>query len=184
MKGRNMGVDPRFVKIVLDQFSLPIGGIHGVFHWARVMENGMRLAAECGARLDVVEYFALLHDSRRLDDGLDEYHGARAVQFASAFRNPWIDLDEEGFVFLEQAMSRHTGGACDGNVTVQVCLDADRLDLERVGIQPDPRWLCTPHAREPETIAWASARARNGHVAVEILERWGIDWKQIQPGYG
>jgi uncharacterized protein len=184
MNDEIMAVDPRFVKIVLDQYPLSKGGIHGVFHWARVMENGMRLAPECGARLDVIEYFALLHDSRRLDDGLDEYHGPRAVQFAGVLRNPWIDLDEAGFVLLEQAMSRHTGGTCDEDVTVQVCLDADRLDLERVGIQPDPRWLCTPHARDPETIAWASARARNGYVAIEILERWGIDWKQIQSTYG
>jgi uncharacterized protein len=129
--------------------------------------------------VDVLEYFALLHDSRRLDDDHDASHGARAAQFAIALRNPWIDLDEEGFVLLEQALSRHTGGTCEEDVTVQACLDADRLDLERVGIQPNPRWLCTPRARDPETIAWASARARTGYVAIEILERWGIDWKQI-----
>lgn len=179
-----MGVDPRLVKIILDQYPLSIGGIHGVLHWARVMENGLRLAPECGARLDVIEYFALLHDSRRLDDGHDANHGARAVQLANALRNPWIDLDEEGFGSLEQAISCHTGGGCDEDVTVQVCLDADRLDLERVGIHPDPRWLCTPCAREPETIAWASVRARAGHVAVAILKRWGIDWKQYQSIFG
>ena len=31
-------------------------------------------------------------------------------------------------------------------------VDADRLDLGRVGIQPHPKRLCTPHARRSDTI--------------------------------
>ena len=39
------------------------------------------------------------------------------------------------------------------------CWDADRLDLLRVGIVPDPRRLCTPFARLEETIDGACKRA-------------------------
>ena len=34
--------------------------------------------------------------------------------------------------------------------------DADRLDLGRVGIPPDPARLCTPAAKEPRAFAWAT----------------------------
>ena len=55
-------ITPEFVKFILDQFPMRLTGIHGVFHWARVFENGRHLAGITGARLDVIEHFALLHD--------------------------------------------------------------------------------------------------------------------------
>jgi hypothetical protein len=36
----------------------------------------------------------------------------------------------------------------DGDITVQTCWDADRLDLPRVGIQPLPQFLCTEAAKK------------------------------------
>ncbi|MFM7531655.1 MAG: hypothetical protein ACKO5J_04035, partial [Rubrivivax sp.] len=51
----------------------------------------------------------------------------------------------------------HSSGLTEADVTVQTCWDADRLDLGRVGIRPSPRYLCTPAARQPETIARAYA---------------------------
>jgi uncharacterized protein len=49
---------------ILEDYALPLGGDHGVAHWARVLENGLRLAEETGANVEVVQLFALLHDSR------------------------------------------------------------------------------------------------------------------------
>ncbi len=45
------------------------------------------------------------------------------------------------------------------NITVQACFDSDRLDLGRVGHYPDPNRLCTPLAKELETIEWAYHRS-------------------------
>lgn len=42
--------------------------------------------------------------------------------------------------------------------------DADRLDLLRCGIAPDPQYLCTDAGRAPERIAWANARSTAGVV--------------------
>ena len=39
------------------------------------------------------------------------------------------------------------------------CWDADRLDLGRVGIRPDPRRLFTAAARSPELLSWAYQRS-------------------------
>jgi uncharacterized protein len=38
-------------------------GIHGAAHWTRVRYHGPRLAAQTGARPDVVMLFAFLHDA-------------------------------------------------------------------------------------------------------------------------
>ena len=50
----------------------------------------------------------------------------------------------------------------DADITVQTCWDADRLDLGRVGIRPDPRRLCTAAARNPRMIEAAFARSLAG----------------------
>jgi hypothetical protein len=44
-----------------------------------------------------------------------------------------------------------------GDPLVGVCWDADRLDLWRVGIKPDPRDLSTEAAKRPERIGWAKS---------------------------
>ena len=172
-------VTTAFVQFILDQFPMKPQGIHGIFHWARVYENGRRLAAETGARLDVIEYFALLHDSRRKNDWGDHKHGPRAAAFITGLREQWIDLDDVGFSSLVQAVKGHTNGSCDADVTVQTCWDADRLDLKRVGISPIPSRLCTPPAREPATIQWASERASHHWIAEATLEAWGINWREL-----
>ena len=59
------------LKTVLQDYALPLGGDHGVAHWARVLENGLRLAEETGAIVEVVQLFAVLHDSRRLNEVTD-----------------------------------------------------------------------------------------------------------------
>jgi hypothetical protein len=40
---------PLVLSAILDEYELPLEGAHGVSHWARVMENGLRLAEETGA---------------------------------------------------------------------------------------------------------------------------------------
>ena len=62
-------------------FALSLEGIHGEAHWARVNENGLRLAHETGADVEVVELFAFLHDAKRQNDGWDREHGQRAAEF-------------------------------------------------------------------------------------------------------
>ena len=57
-------------------------------------------------------------------------------------------------------------------MTIQTCWDADRLDLIRAGITPDPNHLCTAAAKEPKIIRWANARSKNG----TIPEFVHIDW--------
>lgn len=143
-------------------YALNWDGIHGIRHWLRVRENGLRLAEGTGADVVVVELFAFVHDIRRLNDGRDPEHGARAAAWMRAEGRALIDLDPQAFDRLAYACAYHTAGLIEADVTVQTCWDADRLDLGRVGITPVPHRLCTPTARRPDVIAWALRRSQEG----------------------
>jgi uncharacterized protein len=145
---------------VRSQFVLDWKGIHGVPHWVRVRENGLLLARRTGARPDVVELFALFHDSRRLNDGHDPGHGERGAAFAKSMAGSLFDLDPRGLQLLMEACRGHSDGLTEGDITVLTCWDADRLDLGRIGIQPDPARLCTEAAREPGMLERAIRRSR------------------------
>jgi uncharacterized protein len=134
-------------------------GIHGWPHWVRVLENGALLTAATGADLKVVEMFALLHDIERCNDSLDPGHGARAAMLLGMLPRELLPLDWFQLQQLEFACAHHTDGLLDADVTIQTCWDADRLDLGRVGIEPDPARLCTEAARRPEILAWAWRRS-------------------------
>lgn len=147
------------IAAVRRQFRLNWHGIHGAPHWARVLLNGRAIAARCEARLDVIELFAFLHDSCRHSDGRDVHHGRRAVDFAHRLRGDVLHIDNAGFELLAEACSTHSAGGTAGDLTVRACWDADRLDLWRVGITPDPRRMATTAACEPAVFEQAQARA-------------------------
>ncbi len=148
-------VPQALVDLVQTGFALHLDGIHGIAHWRRVCANGLRLAKSTGADTVIVELFAFLHDSKRMNDGRDPQHGARAAQFAASLRGSLLTLPDEEFELLRYACEYHTDGLIKAHVTVQTCWDADRLDLGRIGVRPDPRRLCTTAAREASMIEWA-----------------------------
>ena len=166
---------PLVVKSVLKDYALPLIGDHGVAHWARVLENGMRLAEETGANVEVVQLFAVLHDSRRQNEVTDPEHGPRAAELAMELRGIVFNLDDEGIRLLYKACHGHTHQRTHPDVTVQTCWDSDRLDLGRVGITPHPSRLCTRVAKRPDMIKWADGRASFGVVPTFVLDDWGID---------
>lgn len=145
------------------EFTLEWQGIHGAPHWARVQENGLRLAEQTGANTNVVRLFSFLHDSCRKHDGRDLGHGVRAAQFALELRGVYFDLPDAEFELLILACRGHSDGLLEADITVQTCWDADRLDLGRVGIRPDPCRLCTAAAREHALINWAYNRSITDH---------------------
>ena len=166
---------PLILDTVLEGYALPRDGFHGIAHWARVMDNGLLLAGETGADAEVVRLFALLHDSRRIGEGGDPDHGPRAAEFARTLRGTAFDLDDASFLLLHRACAGHTIERTHPDVTIRTCWDADRLDLGRVGVAPDPAFLGTEAARRPEILRWADTRATFLVVPAWLKEEWGID---------
>lgn len=145
---------------ILDRFQLSHDGFHGPPHWERVRENGLFLARHTAADVSVVEAFSWLHDSCRQNEGRDPAHGKRAADFVAELHLEGVlGLSDEQCDLLIEACRHHSHGRTEADVTVQVCWDADRLDLGRVGTRPDPDRLCTDVARHRKTIRWAYARS-------------------------
>lgn len=153
----------RCVDRVRLRYRLRWEGLHGASHWARVLENGLRLAASTPEiRMDVVSSFAVLHDSCRQNDLVDPRHGARAaVLVRDLSRDGFLPMDEDGVVLLEKACRTHTGGRIPEVPTVMACWDSDRLDLPRIaGVEVRVEWLGSPLAKESLFVEAATQRAR------------------------
>ena len=163
------------LNVILSQYELPWQGIHGVSHWARVLENGRRLARLTGAKLAVVELFAVFHDARRLNERRDDEHGRRGAELAAVLWGEYFALSEADFELLETACIYHTAGLTKAEITIQTCWDADRLDLLRSGIRPTPRYLCTSAAKDPAILAWANKRSGEYHVPALVQTEWGLE---------
>ncbi|MEQ8762509.1 MAG: hypothetical protein RL885_01185 [Planctomycetota bacterium] len=155
-------IQPELAKVLRAEFRLDWLGIHGAGHWARVRQNGLRLADHTGADVEVVELFAFLHDVQREDDGTDLEHGLRAARYAESLRGTHIHLDDHRFRLLRLACEGHSRGETRADPTVQTCWDADRLDLGRIGVMPHPKYLCTDVAKDLAVIEWAYARSQAG----------------------
>ena len=126
---------------------------HGVRHWRAVAQVGLGLTEQTeGCDPLVVVLFGLFHDSMRWNDGDDPEHGARAAVLAHSLCS---NLDSAALDVLCVACDKHTDGLITDHPTIGACWDADRLNLWRVGIRPDPACLSTAAAREPERLPWS-----------------------------
>jgi uncharacterized protein len=129
---------------IADQFPLGRHSIHGPSHWERVDAWGQRLAASTqGADLVVVRLFAVFHDSQRFTECTDPLHGARGAAFARQVHGDWFRIESDRLRLLMQACERHEWGETSDDPTIGCCWDADRLDLPRVSIEPDPEFMST-----------------------------------------
>ncbi len=133
------------LRTILEGYELPKEGIHGPRHWIRVSKVGLKLAkATTGADQEVVHMFALFHDARRVNEDCDHGHGLRGADLARSMRNTHLThLNDSQFDLLIYACEHHTDGETSTDPTIGCCWDADRLDLDRVGIEPEAAYLST-----------------------------------------
>lgn len=117
--------------------------IYGIEHSDRVAENGKRLLLP-GASPNVVAAFAYLHDAERSDSETDSEHGEKAALLVDTIRHKYLaDLTDTEIELLKEACRVHGSTHKTGNPTIDICLDADRLDLPRLGIKPTPEQMAT-----------------------------------------
>lgn len=131
-------------------------GIHGLEHSERVDGFGCSLAQETTeADRDVIRWFAYLHDYKRINNGYDINHGQRAAEYIDTIRETYlINLSDAQIESLKYACANHTIKHKTGDVTIDICFDADRLDLPRVGIKTNADKLATEIARKYSEIGY------------------------------
>lgn len=162
---------PGILKLALDRgVTNPPGMsiLHGEVHWKCVALTAFWLARHTPkADLEFIFTFAMLHDTMRLDDGADPEHGARAAKLFIALTQE-NELDAFGAydqrtLDMVHALTHHVGSTNAvgyDNPNVGLCWDADRLNLWRVGLTPDDRYLTTAMAK-------TEAAKRYGYVLCE-----------------
>jgi uncharacterized protein len=125
-----------------------LGTTHGVEHWDRVARFGWMLYQE-DADMDVILAFAYLHDSERKDNAMDIEHGKRASLLIDRIRETELNALSDGQIAkLKRACELHTIEHRTGDITIDTCFDADRMDLLRVGIMPSPERMATKRGAE------------------------------------
>jgi uncharacterized protein len=130
--------------------------MHGPAHWKCVALTGCMLMKDSGAGDPaVVLLFGLLHDSMRIHDGGDRDHGRRAGAFALELNGQLFHLDKAQIDLLQRACNDHNFGKLSKDPTIAACWDADRLNLWRLGMRPDERFLSTDAAKQKKRIDWA-----------------------------
>ena len=143
---------------------------HGLGHWGRVLENGMKLAPLTGADEVVVALFAIFHDCKREDDSRDHFHGPRAAKFVYEIAPYHLGfLDWKQINTLAKACHGHTNCRNSIDPTIGTCWDADRLDIPRIGTEEnpypvDPYYLSTDAAKTTEIREWSHERASQVQV--------------------
>ena len=137
---------------ICDYYRLNLNGAHGIEHWESVYTNTLILSKVYGVYSKVFMLFALLHDSQRFDEDDDLEHGIRAAKKVQSY------LDEGKIILgikdqkrLLYACSNHTKANKNDplydDLIVQICLDADKLDIGRVGVIPEKSHFLTPYAQ-------------------------------------
>ena len=161
---------------------LPLFSIHGPGHWLRVLQNGRALAALTpGADTELIDLFAMLHDSERRDEDGDRGHGERAAT------SLWV-LKIEGLLRVGSQRQKTLADACAGHelggvtvdLTIGCCWDADRLELARLGRRPVAHFLSTTAALDPGIQAGAWQRGRTQVVDGDLAEAWALDPNSIK----
>ena len=59
-----------------------------------------------------------------------------------------LPMSEGNFIINSQNILQIVRSMPSGDITIDTCFDADRLDLVRCGIQPDPRGMATERGKE------------------------------------
>lgn len=132
------------------------GVFHGPDHWTRVGVHARNMARAHGVDPLVPTLFALVHDSQREDEGYDAEHGPRAAKFVLERRKDlFAFLRDDQIEDLRVACDLHSTGQVLGTAIQRCCWDADRLDLWRVGIEPNAALLCHSESRKPSAIECA-----------------------------
>ena len=144
---------PSLIEAVRERSTSYKSPVHGEEHWRRVAFIALTLISLTPG-VDPLEVicFAILHDSLRVYEGGDAWHGYRAARLAEELLGGGELLSAEQLEGLVFALENHDLGATASDPTVAVSWDADRLCLWRVGKRPDARLLSTGAACLPGVI--------------------------------
>jgi uncharacterized protein len=161
----------RLVAAVYEHSPMHASYIHGEQHWRAVAEVGLRLLPE-ERKADplVVFLFSLFHDSMRQNEVEDPGHGQRGAELAEQMHGRYFQLPDTALGKLIEACAGHTDVRFSDDATIGVCFDSDRLNLWRVGITPEAKYLSTDFALDDDLQQWSSRLHGHARDWAELLQ--------------
>jgi len=140
----------------ISQMGVEPFGLHGVIHWNGVYQNCLMLDPEPTMIEDWFYWcFSMLHDCCRYS----EYGDARHPEKAAKLVEPDTDFNKQ----LNYTIRYHSAGVISEDLHTGTCWDADRLELPRVGITPDPKLMSTEAGKEAARAMNPSLIVKPGH---------------------
>ena len=145
------------------EFWLPDSEWHTKTHSARVLLHALIIGYQKGIRdegLDALGMAAVFHDTRRLDDGIDQGHGSRGAAYYKEYcdANDELPYDEKTYLMIYYHDQHDSLGLSEIEISsndhekakllYQIFKDADALDRFRLGPNGlDVNFLRTEEAR-------------------------------------
>ena len=84
-----------------------------------------------------------------MNNGRDINHGKRASRLIDTIRHTKLqNMTDEQIAKLKKACELHTIDHRTGDLTIDICFDADRMDLLRVWNRPLPHRMATHRGAE------------------------------------
>lgn len=161
----------RLTAFLQQHFRLRWDGLHGAGHWARVLRYAKHMAEGTAADTEVLTLFALLHDSCRESEDADPGHGPRAALLAREMNGYLYRVASEQEEQLVAAIEGHSDGNLSDDLTIQICRDADRLDLGRFGVMVRPEKLSTERAWAMIAEPWPYKLNSTGSLQAPAIAR-------------
>ncbi|MCW2925503.1 MAG: hypothetical protein JWM98_2907 [Thermoleophilia bacterium] len=151
--------------------SLLDSNAHGENHWRAVARCAVEIRrTDPAPDGGVLFLFAVLHDARRESEHRDPEHGPRAARLAERLRAEGLfELDDARMALLVEACELHDTGVTSTDPTIGACYDADRLNLRRVGIEPDAAYLSRPVSSSTGFVDRCSAFDREAYTWDALL---------------
>lgn len=158
------------LKKIVDDFYIKQSFIHGTPHWSRVFYYGHYLSELNAEDIEVAAFFSIFHDSKRFNDGDDPEHGLRGAEFFREF-DKIIQLKPEQKEIIYEACKVHNYEKQNSSIEVGICLDADRLDLWRVGIIPDNDYLHSLQSKSEFMKKFTLDFTSNHEITTKLSDR-------------
>ena len=163
-------IPKKVLKSIFENYQLNLmEGIHGLSHWARVIENGFLLSEYNKANRKVIIAFAFFHNSKRSNEEHDPEEGEKGARMIRYYEEE-INLSPEEIDLACEACMDFQHIMFNENKDISTCWDSERLDLMRNGIYPNKDKLNTDYAKNTGIITWAMKRGMNHHLSDWVLE--------------
>lgn len=158
------------LKKIVDDFYLKQSYIHGTPHWSRVFYYGHYLSELNDKDKENAAFFSIFHDSKRFNDDHDPQHGERGADFFRSL-DSIIHIPAEQKEIIYEACRIHHNQKQSDSLEVGLCLDADRLDLWRVGIIPENEYLHTCQAKGDYMKRFTLEFTENNSVITKLSDK-------------